>query len=52
MTIILAEKIPGGVKLPDDFPIPACVESFCDGEFYYFFETIEERDRFYQEKGI
>ena len=53
MITIKAEQIDGGgCKLPDDFVIPEYVNVFCDGQYYYFFQTQEEADQFYLEKGI
>jgi len=53
MTTIKAEQIEGGgCKLPDDFVIPQYANVFCDGQYYYFFETKEESDAFYDERGI
>jgi len=43
----------GSVSLPEGADIPKeCFESLCIGNAYYFFFTKEERDLFYDERGI
>ena len=44
-----------GIEFPSNVLYPIIgtyVESFVDMENYYFFETIEERDTFYAERGL
>ena len=53
MTIIPAiVKEDGSVHLPDDLELPIHHASFCDGVNYYLFENEEEKNQFYQEKGL
>jgi hypothetical protein len=45
-------KEDGSVHLPEHIELPIHYASFCDDLNYYFFETKEEADTFYLQKGI
>lgn len=52
ITIPAIVKEDGSVHLPDNIELPKHFASFCDGVNYYFFETQDEKEQFYMEKGI
>ena len=44
-----------GIEFPSNIAHPAIgayIETFVNMENFYFFETIEERDAFYTERGL
>jgi hypothetical protein len=45
-------KDDGSIHLPENIELPVYYASYCDNLNYYFFETKEEADAFYLEKGI
>jgi len=53
MITIAADKSNGRVEFPADQEVPDNIfEVFTDEDYFYFFETKEERDLFYDERGI